>query len=319
MSVYYSLDNLPKHLRGSVITIGNFDGVHRGHQALIKTLGEIKKEGYAGVLTFSPHFVEYLRPEKKLFRLSSDAQKADLLIKYGADFVVIQKLGEEFLNLSPADFINKILKEKLGARELVVGDDFCFGKNAEGSLADLADAAQKGAFKLHIISGKKESDERCSSSAIRKYLSQGDLLSAQKMLGRCFSVQGHVKKGQGIAQGLGFGTANILPEENFGLRRGVYATFTRVNNINYPSATNVGVRPSVSETPILTIETHCLDQKLDLRDCELEIFFIKRIRDEIKFDSLEALKLQVQKDLAHIRQILNGHSLEKFCALDRAD
>jgi len=314
MSVYFSLDSLPDTVRGGAVTIGNFDGVHRGHQALIKALGETKNKRSKGVLTFSPHFVEYLQPERKLFRLSSDTQKAELLKRYGADFVVIQKLSQEFLSMSPADFIKIVLREKLACTDLVVGDDFCFGARAEGRLKDLACAADEGAFKLHVIKSKTVAGERCSSSAIRKYLSEGNLLQAQNMLGRPFSLRGQVSKGQGIAQGLGFGTANIIPEANFGLARGVYATITRVNNQNFISATNVGVRPSVSATPILTIETHCLDQKLDLASCELEIFFLKHIRPEIKFESLDALKDQVQKDLTHIRAILSGYCLKEFCA-----
>lgn len=299
------MDNLPQNFRGGVVTVGNFDGVHRGHQSLIKACCDIKKNGPVGVLTFSPHFIEFLKPELKLFRLSSDAHKVELLKRYGADFVVIQELSEEFLSMSAPDFIKKILQEKLGLRDLIVGDDFCFGRKAQGGLKDLARAADQGAFKLHVIPGMKESGERCSSSAIRKYLSEGELLRAQNMLGRSFSLRGQVSTGQGIAQGLGFSTANIIPPANFGLARGVYATITRVNNQDYMSATNVGVRPSVSATPILTIETHCLDQKLNLASREIEIFFLKYIRQELKFDSLEALKNQVQKDITHIREILS--------------
>ena len=219
--------------------------------------------------------------------------------------LLLCKIKYKFLTMSAADFISKVLEEKLRVADLVVGDDFSFGNKAEGRVPDLAQAAERGAFRLHIITGKKESDERVSSSAIRKYLSEGCLSPAQKMLGRYFSVRGQVSKGQGLARELGFSTANIIPEANFGLARGVYATITRVNNKNYKSATNVGVRPSVSKTPIVTIETHCLDQKLALENCELEIFFIKRIRSEIKFDSLLDLKNQVHKDLVEIRQLLN--------------
>jgi riboflavin kinase/FMN adenylyltransferase len=314
MSVYYSLDNFPTHLRGGVFTIGNFDGVHRGHRALLDTIRAIKHERLAGVLSFSPHFIELLQPEKKLFRLSSDAYKTQLLLKYGADFVVIQKLSKEFLALSATNFVSKVLEAQLGISELVIGDDFRFGKNAEGNLEHL----KKGAFKLHIIKTHNESDERCSSSAIRKYLSAGNIIAAQKMLGRYFSIRGPVRAGQGIAKGLGFATANIIPESGCALARGVYATVTRINNKNYLSATNVGVRPSVSAQPVLTIETHCLDQKLDCVGLELEIFFLKYVREEIKFSSLEALKIQVQKDIAHIRELITEDFLEKFSSLDRA-
>lgn len=305
MSIFYSIDSLPRNLRGCVLTIGNFDGVHLGHQELLKAVCEIKNKRVGGVLTFSPHFVEFLKPEQNFFRLSSDAQKAELLLSHGADFVIMQKLSEEFLSMSAQEFISEVLQKKLLCEDLIVGDDFCFGQKALGRITDLVSAAKNNAFKLHVIEGKNKSGERYSSSAIRNYLSTGDLDRAKALLGRSFSLRAQVSRGQGIAQSLGFSTANIIPKASFGLLRGVYASFTRVNNQIYPSATNVGFRPSVSKDLKLVIETHILDQKLDLDNLELEIFFIKYIRNEIKFGSLEALKEQVQKDITQIRQILS--------------
>jgi riboflavin kinase/FMN adenylyltransferase len=295
----YTPESLPEHLRHGVVTIGNFDGVHRGHQALLALANRIKKQRPLGALTFSPHPVEFLYPHKNLFRLTSDQHKTQLLLENGADFVILQKLDKNFLNLSPKSFIKQILEDQLACEELVIGDDFRFGKNAHGSIADLA--AQS--FKLHVVPGYEINHVRCTSSAIRKYLSMADLKSAEAMLGRKFSLIGRVCSGLGLARNLGFNTANIIPPPNFALARGVYATYTRFLQNYYLSATNVGVKPSLGVESMLTVETHCLDQNLDLHDAELEIFFLEYIRKEKRFSSLETLQEQVHKDLNYIRSL----------------
>lgn len=303
MRVFSKVDDLSPEYRHGVVAIGNFDGVHLGHHELLARCFALKKDRLGGVLSFSPHPSMLLRPEKGLFCLTSDAHKAELLLANGADFVINHSINHDFLRMSAQDFINHILISKLACADVVVGDDFCFGAQALGSVSDLARVAQTGAFKLHVVEGKNIGEERCSSSAIRKYLYEGNLVRAKAMLGRSFSLRGRVKPDQGIGRTLGFSTANITPPPHFALARGVYATFTRIDGQDYASATNVGVRPSVSMVPELKVETHCLDQELDLLDKNIEIIFIERIRDEIKFDSLNALKAQVQKDLVIIRQI----------------
>ena len=300
MNIFYDLKDVPKALQAGVLAIGNFDGVHKGHQEVIKRLCEVKLGRPAGVLTFSPHPEEFLNPQKNLFRLSSDAQKAEQLLALGADFVILHQLSQEFLALSAQEFINFILRDKLQCQELVVGDDFRFGAHALGNIGDLTQASRDNFFKLHVVGAKAHKDERFSSSAIRKYLSVGDLTSAYNLLGRNFSLRGTVSTGQGVAHKLGYPTANIIPPANFSLARGVYVSSTRICGRDYPSATNVGIRPSVSNNPVLMIETHILGHKLDLVGQELEIFFIKHIRDEIKFESLEALKSQITKDISYI-------------------
>jgi riboflavin kinase/FMN adenylyltransferase len=296
MSIY-SLQNFPASMRPCVLTIGNFDGVHRGHQALINKILSIKKNYRAGALTFSPHPFHFLYPDRDFFTLTSDAHKAELLLNYGLDFVIIHELDRNFLNISAQDFISSILKEALMCKALVVGEDFSFGAKALGTIAEL----KSQSFDLHVLPDHLVLAKRCSSSAIRKYLIKAELDKARHFLGRPFSLRGVVKPGLALARQLGFNTANIIPDKSFALARGVYMTLSYINNNYYISITNVGVKPSINNNCQLVVETHCIDQDLDLYEAQLEIFFLKRIRDEKKFPSLEALKSQVLHDIDYVR------------------
>jgi riboflavin kinase/FMN adenylyltransferase len=311
MGAIYTIDNFPASLHGSALAIGKFDGVHRGHQALIKATCDIDGVSSRGALTFSPHLSLFLCPDKPVFVLNTDEQKARLLFALGLDFLIVQPLSWDFLHLSYQDFIDSILIKKLGISHVIVGRDFSFGSNAKGTVKHLEIAANGNAFKLHLIDDIYINGTRCSSSAIRIFLEHGDLKSAEAMLGRPYSLFGRVSSGQGLGAPLGFATANIKPPPGFGLKKGIYATITRAYLPQGPkdflSATSVGTRPTVTDSTEIVVETHCLDENLDLLGCDLEIFFIERLRDEQKFDTLSELKAQVSLDFTHTRQLAKDH------------
>lgn len=323
MSLYVSLDDVPKDLCNIALAIGNFDGVHLAHQAIIHTVCEKKEPGLRGALTFSPHPLALLAPEKEHFFLTTDSQKARLLLAHGLDFLIIHPLTQAFLNLSHEAFIEEILINKLHVSDVVIGEDFRFGAKALGNVANLREQEAKRAFKVHVIKNVMKNSERVSSSAIRSYLRAGDVYKASLMLGRPYALFGRVSKGQGLGAPLGFATANLMPQPGFGLARGIYATLTRAyfsdGVKDFVSATSVGTRPTVTDSRELVVETHCLDQNINLLGLDIEVFFITRLRDEIKFGSVSDLKKQVDDDLAQVSSLarLNPSyfqaSISPFC------
>ncbi|MCA9508307.1 MAG: bifunctional riboflavin kinase/FAD synthetase [Myxococcales bacterium] len=317
MKVFYSCNELGDFLKGGTIAIGNFDGVHLGHQALIHKVNEIKGHHPGGVLSFEPHIQQFLSPKKDFFRLMSGHHKIQELRNYALDVVVIHILDRNFLSLSPAEFVTKILKKQLKVDHVVVGEDFSFGSRAQGNISDLVSLAKKVDIHVHVVPDLMVEKQRCSSSAIRKNLMSGELNIARCMLGRSYSLFGKVQADQKMGAQLGFATANLRPL-NFYLKRGVYASMTRVFNKDghqdFLSATNVGVRPSISAAEELVVETHCLDQLLELNQKNLEIFFIAFLREEIKFPCLKALQEQVQKDFQAVRQLFLLHPHRFDCS-----
>lgn len=233
-----------------------------------------------------------------------------MLLSLGLDAVIIHPLDADFLALSPKDFVDSVLINTLKVQDVVVGEDFSFGAGASGKLADLKALTQKAGMAIHVVAAINSQGKRCSSTAIREFLRAGLLDDARLMLGRPFSLRGRVEPDQRVGTTLGFSTAN-LKSESFLLKRGVYATITRVYGTetyeDFLSATNVGVRPSVSTGQSLVVESHCLDQVLDLNGLEIEIFFIEYVREEKKFPAVTALQEQVQKDFQVVRQTYHLH------------
>jgi riboflavin kinase/FMN adenylyltransferase len=305
MKVFRS-DEVQSAMAGGAITIGNFDGVHRGHQKLIKETLHQKGEKSSGVLTFSPHPNFFLK-ETPFFSLTTEQQKLRLFELFKLQVAIILPVTKEFLLLSAETFVKEILVKQLQVKHIIVGDDFTFGKGAQGDVTRLVALEKQCGFRVHVVPPVMIGGERCSSTMIRHYLREGKINEARSMLGRPFSLLGVVVLGQGKGGLFGFSTANLTPPEGFGLRPGVYATMTRVFSdhsfSDFLSATNVGVRPTIAEEKNLVVETHCLDVSgLDLVGQTIEVFFIERIRDERKFPSISALQEQVQKDCSMIRQ-----------------
>lgn len=304
MKVFHSMDT-GDFLNMGALAIGNFDGVHLGHQALLKKTSLLKGQAHAGVLTFTPHPHELLFPDTPHFYLSSDAQKEELFTMLGLDAAIFQPVDQEFLLLSPEQFVDDLVN-RLKIKHVVVGADFTFGQKALGTAELLTTLGARLGFSTHIIEKISVDGMACSSSAIRNLLRNGDIKTANRLLDRPFSLRGKVVLGQQQGQHLGFPTANIIPK-NFFLKHGVYASITRIKTgeglKDELSITNVGIRPTISDSNTLIVESHALSGSFDLYGQEIEIFFLERIRDEQKFPTILALQEQVKLDCLKVRQM----------------
>lgn len=306
MKVFHTI-NLDDELSNGSVAIGNFDGVHLGHQRLIAHALSLKGQHHAGVLTFSPHPHQLLRPAEPHFSLTSDQEKIAQFERLGLDVAVVLDIDKQFLELSAEEFIRRVLRNALKVKHVVVGEDFTFGKAARGDVTSLKNLCAEHNIAVHVIDAVKCGSTRCSSTAIRAYLRAGAVDEARAMLGRSFSVIGRVVSGQGLGKEFGFATANLMPAPGFSLALGIYASVVRVDNDEFIAATSVGVRPTVCDDNVVVIEAYCLDASPDLRGREIEVFFIERLRDEIKFPTITALQEQVQKDVHHVRHIHRRH------------
>lgn len=301
MKVFTEVLAVDTFLAQGAVAIGNFDGVHIAHQALIKKASELAGVKNAGVLTFSPHPSGILRPKNHFFCLTNNNQKTQLITQAGADALVSLSADKKLLSMSPENFIEEILVKALKISHVVVGDDFFFGENAQGNTNLLHKYGEKYGFKTYVLEAIMVKGQRCSSSAIRKFLEFGQLKAAQAMLGRPYSLMGKVVSHQKKGKLLGFATANLSPK-NFYLKRGVYACITRIlGQEDYVSVCNVGFRPTLSESEELVVESHLIDQNLDLFGQNIEIFFLEYLREEKKFSSILKLQEQVKKDVEMVK------------------
>jgi riboflavin kinase / FMN adenylyltransferase len=290
-----------------IAAIGNFDGVHLGHQHL---LGEAARFAAAhdarlGVVLFEPHPRRYFRPDDAPFLLTGPAQRDALLRSYGATEIFTLTFDKALASLTPDAFIHLVLKQKLGLGGIVAGADFRFGAGRVGDSEALLTIGAEAGLKVKIVDllPQPADGAKFGSSAVRAALRDGDMARAQVLLGRPWAVRGVVAQGEQRGRTLGFPTANMTLGEIIEPRRGVYATRARVDGAVHDAVSNFGRRPTVgSEAPLL--ETHLLDFDGDLYGREIEVDFIDFIRDEVKFDGLDALKAQIAKDSVKARALL---------------
>ncbi len=299
MKIYQQLTDFhPPHF--SVVTSGTFDGVHLGHQKILRRLQELanRKQGETVLLTYWPHPRLILQPEDKSLRLlTSLSEKVKLLEGMGVDHLIILPFTKELSQMSSEEFIRDILVDKIQTKTLVIGYDHKFGKNREGSFEYLQSHSHLFGFAIEEISRQDVDDLGVSSTKIRTALSQGDISTANKYLGRPYDLSGQVVKGQQIGRSIGFPTANIQIADNYKLlpRDGAYAVYADVNSIRYKAILNIGDRPTVDGEK-KTIEAHLIDFEGDLYGQELRIYFQEFLREEKRFESLDALKNQLAVD-----------------------
>lgn len=299
MKIYHQLSDFhPPHF--SIVTSGTFDGVHLGHQKILARLKELatRKQGETVLLTYWPHPRLILQPEDKSLRLLSTlSEKVNLLEEMGVDHLIILPFTKELSQMSSEEFIREILVDKIQTKTLVIGYDHKFGKNREGSFEYLQSHSHLFGFAIEEISRQDVDDLGVSSTKIRTALAQGDISTANKYLGRPYDLSGQVVNGQQIGRSLGFPTANIQIADDFKLlpRDGAYAVHAEVNSIQYKAILNIGDRPTVDGEK-KTIEAHLIDFKGNLYGQELRIYFQEFLREEKKFESLDALKNQLVID-----------------------
>lgn len=289
--------------RGAGIGLGNFDGLHIGHAKLIDTLvKECADRGLTSIIyTFMKHPENILR--KTLFtpQITTAKKKIELLNHFNIDYLYMAEFDEKFSRVMPEDFVKKVLVDSFGIKLAVVGYDYRFGFEGSGDVALLEHLGEKYGFSVIIVPPVHYGSEVVSSTLIRKLLARGDVEKAFLMLGRPYSMQGLVVRGRSMGAKLGFPTANLLPEKYLVVpRSGVYMTQTEVDGNVYKSLTNIGKNPTFKLKRV-SVETHILDFENDIYDEAVEVFFIKRIRGEKKFDGVENLSRQIQEDISYVR------------------
>jgi riboflavin kinase/FMN adenylyltransferase len=308
MQLVRGLHNLRPHHRGCVATIGNFDGVHRGHQAILKRLRERARElGVPScVVIFEPQPREYFTPDSAPARLSRLRDKLELLAGEGIDRVLCLAFNQRLRGLSAAEFVEAILVSGLGVRHLEVGDDFRFGCDRLGDFDFLTEAGRIHGFTLEAARTVEEAGVRVSSTEVRKALAAADFPLAARLLGRPFRISGRVLHGQKLARQLGWPTANVQLKRRRVPLTGVYLVSAMVDGRPWPGVANIGVRPSVAGDGRPHLEIHLLDFAGDLYGRRLTVEFHQKLRDEQRFASLEALKSAIDADVAAARAHWQG-------------
>jgi riboflavin kinase/FMN adenylyltransferase len=293
--------------RGCVLTIGNFDGLHLGHRAVIEKLARKGKEMGLPVvvLIFEPQPLEYFLGDNAPSRLMRLREKVIQFVCLPVDSVLILRFNQYFANLDPETFISEVLLNKLNVKYLVVGDDFHFGKARRGNFALLKEKGREFGFKVEDTDSYLLAGHRISSSMIRDALGLGDLALAARMLGRSYSVCGRVAHGDKRGRTIGFPTANIEMFRKNTPIEGVFAVImTGIDGLEIPGVANVGTRPTVGGGSKVVLETHLFDFNRDIYGKYVEVHFKKKIRDEMRFHSMDELKAQIIKDVAEAKKIL---------------
>lgn len=301
------LNQIKAPLKGSVITIGNFDGLHLGHQALMSRVVEKSKMHpnlKSVVFTFDQHPSQFLRPNEVVSRLSSPAQLEGKIKALGIDVLIVQEFDQSFSSLSAESFIRDFLYPKLNPQAFVVGYDFAFGHGREGNFQLLKKIGSDLHFEVEQLPEVKIDGQVISSSAIRKFVSAGEIKKANEYLGRPYMIEGVKEVGDGRGIKLGFPTWNLKPEIETLLGAGVYITQFEISGKLYPAVTNVGFRPTFYSILKKNIETHVLTPFSD-QSPSARIHFINKIRDEKKFSAVEDLIEQIHTDIDSAKAFFN--------------
>ncbi len=290
-------------LHSTVLTIGNFDGVHRGHRALLARLTALAREvGLpAAVMTFEPNPREYFAPQSSPARLASLREKLQLLAECGVDQAHVCAFNAHFASLSAEAFIECLIGG-LGMRHLIIGDDFRFGKNRVGDFSLLQRVGRERGFVVEAMETLVHEGERVSSSAVREALDAGDLEHAGRLLGRPYCISGRVIHGRKLGRQLGFATANIQLKRLKAPLSGIFVVSVEgVGEHPYEGVASLGVRPTIESAGRPTLEVYIFDFAGDLYNAHLRVNFLHKLREEVKFDSLQALQAQIARDVADAR------------------
>jgi riboflavin kinase / FMN adenylyltransferase len=305
MQVFHKLEDVPADFGPTIVSVGNFDGVHRAHAQVLSTIVQrAKKSGAKSVaVTFEPHPVRILHPDADLRLLTPTPEKVRLLSETGLSAVLLLPFTRDLSLMTPENFAQDILKAGLRAREVHEGYNFRFGHKAAGNVAMLTELGKKMGFEVHVYPEMRLRGEPVSSSQIRKLIKEGRVSRARHLLARAFSVLSTAGRGRGYGAKYTVPTINLSRYEELVPADGVYITRTRVDQECFDSVTNVGKRPTFG-VELFAIETHLLNfHPIDLSpETEVEIHFLQRLRDEIKFPSVEALREQIAHDVKKARR-----------------
>jgi riboflavin kinase/FMN adenylyltransferase len=294
----------------AALTIGNFDGVHLGHQAMLAEL--TRAAGRLGlpacVLTFEPHPREFFSPDQAPARLTSLREKLEMLAQCGVDRVHVCRFTYAFAQTAAEEFIERIIVRGLGARWVLVGDDFRFGARRAGSLVMLKQAAQRYGFEIAALPSVMLDGERVSSTALRQALATGDLGRAERLLGRAYAISGRVVAGDGLGRKLGYPTANVQMKRDRPPLTGIFAVrFHGATREPLQAVASLGVRPTVKQQGAPVLEVHVPDFDADLYRRHVRVEFLKKLRDEEKYADLASLTRQIGRDIEASRAFFSAH------------
>ena len=312
MHIFRKSSDVPHPLKGGVVALGNFDGLHLGHQAVLANALDVAKTGGSpvAVMTFEPHPREFFNPDQEAFRLCPFRMKAQLIAALGVDYLYVQAFDRKFSHRSAENFVEEILVKGLEISHIVVGYDYVFGHRRGGSVELLKKLSTQYGFGVIAVEEKKlEGGARFSSTNIRNNLKEGQCTEAATLLGRYWEIEGRVEQGDKRGRLLGFPTANLPYKNYLHPKKGVYAVRAGVDRgvdtIWQDGVANFGNRPTFDKTDIL-LEAHVLDGDVDLYGKHLRVALVDYIRAERKFDSLDALKVQIAKDCDAARKCLTA-------------
>ena len=298
MKIYQSTINFSTN-RKTIITIGTFDGVHLGHQSILKKVVEAKENNTyeSSLLTFFPHPRMVLQQDTSIKLLNTIDEKAELLDKFGIDNLIIHPFDAAFSNLSAEEFVKEILIDQLNIHKIIIGHDHRFGKNRTADISDLILFGKKYGFEVEQINAHEIDEIAISSTKIRKALMEGNIKLANQFLGYSYFISGKVIEGKKIGRTLGFPTANIQINESYKLlpKNGVYIVSSEINDSLYFGMMNIGKNPTIGEND-QSIEVHYFDMSENIYNKKLKISILEHIRDERKFNSLSDLQAQLEKD-----------------------
>jgi riboflavin kinase/FMN adenylyltransferase len=291
------------NIKNPVVTIGNFDGVHLGHQKILKkTIQRAKAlEGASLVYTFYPHPLRVLRPEQEPLRITTFEEKVQIIQNIGIDYLVCEHFTKQYAEQPPEEFIKNIICDRIHPREIVIGLDYAFGKNRKGSIDLLKKIGEIFHFKVQVIDNITIKNIPVRSTTVRRLITLGKVSLAAKLLGRPYCLTGKVVHGK--QRRIGFPTANLSPGKNLIPKNGVYAIRTMTPQGDYNGIVNVGYNPTF-DGDRLTIEAHIFDFDADLYGRDISIAFVKRIRGEKKFHDVPGLVRQIASDIAFAKKIL---------------
>lgn len=306
MEIIKGIEALNKSYPNTVLTIGNFDGVHLGHQKIFLKVIERAREikGTSMVMTFEPHPIKVLSPEKDIKLLTPFEEKAKLIENTGIDVLLCIRFDRKFANLLPDEFIKEILVNKINAKEIIVGSNYTFGRGKKGNVDILRGRSKKYGFNVKVVRYVKVKGIIVSSSSIRSFLMKGDVSGVSNLLGRAYSIEGTVIRGKGRGKRLmNIPTANITTPVEISPKEGVYAVKVGLNDHIFDGVANIGKNPTFGNSAT-SYEVHLLNFSDDILGKKIRIYFIDRIRNERFFPDVSSLEKQIRNDIKRAKEIM---------------
>lgn len=309
MAIVCDLNNVPDGIKSPVVTIGNFDGVHKGHQTIFKKVIKHARniQGTPGVITFDPHPIKITAPDKALPLITPLDQKKELILNQGIELFIVANFTHEFSTISATEFVTNILVGRLGIKEIIVGYDYVFGRNREGDIKLLKRMGEKFDFSVYQVMPVYVGKTVVSSTLIRKLVENGRITEAKTLLGRNYQMRGKVIKGMRRGGSiLGYPTANVMLSDKLIPKKGVYIVTVEIDKEIFQGLTNVGYNPTF-KNKALSIETYIFDFSKDILGRDMRINFLSRLRDEITFADAAELSRQIDQDVENAKRFFKNN------------